>query len=78
MSDLYETVNAILWVVIYIAAGSTAALIFIIIFTQSITGSKIIHKQMKSLENQMHHLNSTLQDISKKLDNSEKKQSDSD
>jgi len=67
-SGLYETVNAILWVVMFIAAGGTLALMFIVAFAQRITGAKTLHKQIQRLQSQIEQLNRTLEKISEKID----------
>lgn len=67
-SGLYETVDAILWVVMFIAAGGTLALIFIVVFAQSITGAKTLHRQILALQQQIERLDRTLDKISEKID----------
>jgi peptidoglycan hydrolase CwlO-like protein len=66
-SGLFETVNAIFWVVLFIAAGGTAALIFIVVFAQSISGLKSLQKQTQHLQKQFERLNDTLEKISEKI-----------
>ena len=47
--SLHELVLMVLWDVGFIAIGGAAALIFFLIFAQSIPGSKTIHSQLDML-----------------------------
>ena len=66
--SLYELVLKILWGVGFIAVGGTAALIFILIFAQSILGSKTIHSQLQMLLQQGREISEQLRQIIRLLE----------
>lgn len=46
---MLDTLDDILRVVTFIAAGGLVAIIFFFIFAQTITGSRTVHKQLEKL-----------------------------
>jgi len=61
--SLHELVLKILWGVGFIAIGGAAALMFFLIFAQSILGSKTIHSQLEMLLQQSKEINERLRQI---------------
>ncbi|MHC4742939.1 MAG: hypothetical protein ACYS8Z_13570 [Planctomycetota bacterium] len=51
----------------YIAVGGTVALIFLLIFAQSIFGSKTTQSQLKKLIDQGERMNEKLEDIARSI-----------
>ena len=51
----------------YIAVGGTLALLFLLIFAQSISGSKTTHSQLRKLIEQSERTNEKLEDIARSL-----------
>ena len=72
--SLHELVEKILWAVSFIAIGGVLALMFFLIFAQSILGSKTIHSQLEALLRQSRQICEQLKQIAqhleKKKDNS--------
>jgi hypothetical protein len=66
--SLYELVLKILWGVGFIAIGGAAALMFFLIFAQSILGSKTIHAQLEMLLRQSEQINDHLRRIIRLLE----------
>ncbi len=66
--SLYELVLKILWGVSFIAIGGAAAMMFFLIFAQSILGSKTIHSQLKMLLQQGRETNEQLRQIIRLLE----------
>jgi hypothetical protein len=66
--SLYELVLKILWGVSFIAIGGAAALMFFLIFAQSILGSKTIHSQLEMLLRQNEQINDNLRRIIRLLE----------
>ena len=60
----------------YIAVGGTLALLFLLIFAQSISGSKTTHSQLKKLIEQTKRTNEKLEDIARSLEAEGRKQGD--
>ena len=70
---LYELVEKILWAVSFITIGGTLAVMFFLIFAQSIFGSKSIHSQLEILLRQNRQICEQLKQIAKILEKEEKK-----
>jgi uncharacterized membrane protein len=72
---LQELVEKILWAVSFIAFGGTVAIMFFLVFAQSIMGSKTIHSQLESILRQNRQIYDQLKQIARHLekdkDNSE-------
>ena len=66
--SLQELVLKILWGVGFIAVGGAVALMFFLIFAQSILGSKTIHAQLKMLQQQTREMNEHLRRIIRLLE----------
>ena len=66
--SLHELVLKILWGVGFIAVGGAVALMFFLIFAQSILGSKTIHAQLKMLQQQTREMNEHLRRIIRLLE----------
>ena len=60
---MYELVEKILWATSFIAIGGTVALMFFLIFAQSIFGSKTTHSQIDRLLSQTQQMNEQLRQI---------------
>jgi uncharacterized membrane protein len=70
---LYELVEKILWAVSFITIGGTLAIMFFLIFAQSIFGSKTIHSQIEILLRQNRQICEQLKQIAQCLEKEEKK-----
>ncbi len=72
---LQELVAKILWAVSFIAFGGTVAIMFFLVFAQSIIGSKTIHSQLEAILKQNRQICEQLKQIARLLekekDNSE-------
>lgn len=66
-SGFYELVNKILWAVSFIAIGGAVAMIFFVVFGQSILGLKMLHKQFEKLLRQTEQVNEQLKQITEHL-----------
>ena len=51
----------------YMAVGGTVAVLFLLIFAQSIFGSKTTHSQLKKLIEQNQRMNEKLEDIARNV-----------
>lgn len=60
----------------YIAVGGTLALLFLLIFAQSISGSKTTHTQLKKLIEQTERTNEKLEEIARSLKTPGREQAD--
>ena len=67
-AGLYELVEKILWAVGFIAVGGVLALMFFLVFAQSILGSKTIHSQLEALLQQSRQINEQLKQIAQHLE----------
>jgi len=67
-AGLYELVEKILWAVGFIAVGGVLALMFFLVFAQSILGSKTIHSQLEALLQQSRQINERLKQIARHLE----------
>lgn len=65
---MYELVEKILWGVSFIAIGGALAMIFFLIFAQSILGSKTTHSQLDKLLQQIKHINEQLKQVIQRLE----------
>jgi hypothetical protein len=70
---LYELVEKILWAVSFITIGGTLAVMFFLVFAQSILGSKSIHSQLEVLLRQNRQICEQLKQIAQSLEKEEKK-----
>jgi len=66
-TDMYGLVERIMWGVSFIAIGGAIALIFFLIFAQSILGSKTIHEQLEKLLRQGEQISEQLKQIARHL-----------
>ncbi|MFA5554275.1 MAG: hypothetical protein WCZ89_10355 [Phycisphaerae bacterium] len=57
---MFETVDNILHVTFFIAAGGLVAIVFFFVFAQTIIGSRTIHKQLEKLIEQNRQIISLL------------------
>lgn len=67
-TDIYGLVQRILWGVGFIAVGGALALMFFLIFAQSILGSKTIHQQLERLLRQNEQISEQLKQIAQHLE----------
>jgi hypothetical protein len=67
-ASLRELVERILWGVSFIAVGGALALMFFLIFAQSILGSKTIHTQLEKLLRQSKEISGQLKQIAQHLE----------
>jgi len=67
-AGLYELVEKILWAVGFIAIGGAVALMFFLVFAQSILGSKTIHSQLEALLRQNRQICEQLKRIAQHLE----------
>ena len=72
-AGLYELVEKILWAVSFITIGGTLAVMFFLVFAQSIFGSKSIHSQLDVLLRQNRQICEQLKQIDQSLEKEEKK-----
>ncbi|MBL7107408.1 MAG: hypothetical protein ISS77_07365 [Phycisphaerae bacterium] len=72
-SGMYDLLKLVYYAVSFIAVGGALALIFFLIYAQSITGSKTIHKQLENIEHNSRKILEQLKEISKTLKKSDKK-----
>ncbi|MHC4104559.1 MAG: hypothetical protein ACYSR9_06435 [Planctomycetota bacterium] len=75
---LYELVEKILWAVTFMTIGGTLAIMFFLIFAQSILGSKTIHSQLEILLRQNRQICEQLKEIAEHLEKEKKKSKKSD
>lgn len=73
MDGLLELVEKILWAVSFIAIGGTVALMFFLVFAQSILGSKTMHSQLEALLRQNKQICEQLKQIVQHLEKEEEK-----
>ena len=73
MDGLQELVEKILWAVSFIAVGGTLALMFFLVFAQSILGSKTIHSQLEALLRQNRQICEQLKQIAQHLEKEKEK-----
>jgi len=66
--SLHELVEKILWAVSFIAIGGALAIMFFLVFAQSILGSKTIHSQLESLLRQNRQICEQLKQIVQHLE----------
>ena len=72
-AGLFELVEKILWAVSFMAVGGTLAVMFFLVFAQSIFGSKSIHSQLEILLRQNRQICEQLKQIAQCLEKEEKK-----
>ena len=73
--SLHELVEKILWAVSFIAIGGTLALMFFLVFAQSILGSKTIHSQLEAILRQNRQICEQLKQIAQHLEKEKKNNS---
>ena len=71
-SGLLELVEKILWAVSFMTVGGTLAIMFFLIFAQSILGSKSIHSQLEILLRQNRQICEHLKQIAEHLEEEQK------
>ena len=64
---MYELLEKILWGVSFMAIGGTVAVLFFLIFAQTINGSRTTHSQLQAVLRQMDKMNGHLQEIAERL-----------
>jgi hypothetical protein len=62
-ANMLELVEKIMYGVSFIAIGGTLALVFFCIFAPSIFGSRVIHRQLETLQRQIELVNQQLKQI---------------
>jgi hypothetical protein len=67
-ASLLEFVEKILWAVSFIAIGGAVAVMFFLVFAQSILGSKTIHSQLEALLQQNREICEQLKQIAPHLE----------
>ena len=72
-AGLLELVEKILWAVSFIAIGGAVALMFFLVFAQSILGSKTIHSQLEALLRQNREICEQLKQIARHLEREKEK-----
>ncbi len=72
-AGLLELVEKILWAVSFIAIGGVVALMFFLVFAQSILGSKTIHSQLEALLQQNREICEQLKQIARHLEREKEK-----
>jgi hypothetical protein len=72
-TGLIELVEKILWAVSFMAIGGTLAIMFFLIFAQSILGSKSIHSQLEILLKQNKQICEHLKQIAQQFEEGQKK-----
>ena len=70
---LFELVEKILWAVSFMTIGGSVAIMFFLIFAQSILGSKTIHSQLEILLRQNRQICEQLKQIAQYLEKEGKK-----
>ena len=70
---LYELVEKILWAVSFISIGGALAVMFFLVFAQSIFGSKTIHSQLELLIRQNRQICEQLKQIAQHLEKKDDK-----
>jgi len=66
-ANMNELVQKILWAVSFIAIGGAMAIMFFLVFAQSILGSKTISMQLEKLLRQSEDINQQLKQIAEQL-----------
>jgi hypothetical protein len=77
-AGLIELVEKILWAVSFMAVGGTLAIMFFLIFAQSILGSRSIHSQLEILLKQNTQICENLKRIAEQLEEDQQKSTKSD
>ena len=72
-AGLLELVEKILWAVSFMTVGGTLAIMFFLIFAQSILGSKTIHSQFEILLKQNRQICEQLKQIAQHLEKEQEK-----
>ncbi|MFQ6035645.1 MAG: hypothetical protein ACE5NM_07330 [Sedimentisphaerales bacterium] len=67
-TDMYDLIERIMWGVSFIAIGGAIALIFFLLFAQSILGSRTIHEQLEKLLRQGEQISKQLKQIGQHLE----------
>ena len=66
-AGIYELVEKILWAVSFVAIGGALAVMFFLVFAQSILGSRTIHTQLEKLLHQAERMAEQLRQIAEHL-----------
>lgn len=66
-ASIYELVEKILWAVGFVAIGGALAVMFFLVFAQSILGLRTIHKQLEKLLHQAERMTEQLREIARHL-----------
>jgi predicted ATP-grasp superfamily ATP-dependent carboligase len=66
-AGIYELVEKILWAVSFVAIGGALAVMFFLVFAQSILGLRTIHSQLEKLLHQAERMAEQLRQIAEHL-----------
>ena len=66
-AGIYELVEKILWAVSFVAIGGALAVMFFLVFAQSILGLRTIHSQLEKLLHQAERMAEQLRKIAEHL-----------
>ncbi len=66
-AGIYELVQKILWAVSFVAIGGGLAVMFFLVFAQSILGLRTIHTQLEKLLHQAEQMAEQLREIAQRL-----------
>lgn len=77
-ANLLEITEKILWAVSFIAIGGTLALMFFLVFAQSILGTRTTHSQLDALLKQSKQICEQLKQIAQYLEKKEKENNSKD
>ena len=66
-AGIYELVEKILWAVSFVAVGGALAIMFFLVFAQSILGLRTIHTQLERLLHQAEQMAEQLRQIAQCL-----------
>jgi len=66
-AGIYELVEKILWAVSFVAIGGGLAVMFFLVFAQSIFGLRTIHTQLEKLLHQVEQMAEQLRQIAQRL-----------
>jgi len=77
-TNMHELVEKILWGVSFIAIGGALALMFFLVFAQSILGARTTHSQLEALLKQSRQIFEQLKQIAQYLEKKEKENNSKD
>ena len=65
---MLELLRKIRWSTTYLAVGGTVMVMFLLVFAQSLFGSKTTHSQLRQLQDQADEMNRNLERIARQLE----------